>query len=132
MSTILDSPVEHYDAFAMRFQNGAIGTMAGGSAHLGYDDNEHELTLRAIGSDGHFTCDLHREFVSLYRPDGTDLRLPVNPGDGLYNCDGPPDTLINLALGKRVPTARPASLAHGRSRSSTLPTEAPRAASPSR
>src|SRR5207248_6501453 len=89
MSTILDSPVEHYDACAMRFTNGAIGTMAGGSAHLGFDDNKHELAMRAIGSEGHLACDLQRELVWLYRAGGEDVRLPVREGDGVYDCDGP-------------------------------------------
>jgi predicted dehydrogenase len=110
MSTILDSPVEHYDAVAMRFANGAIGTMAGGSAHLGFDGNKHELAMRAIGSEGHFACDLQRELVWLYRAGGEDIRLPVQPGDALYNCDGPPNTLVDLALGKDVRNWAPGEL----------------------
>jgi predicted dehydrogenase len=110
MSTILDSPVEHYDAVSMRFTNGAIGTMAGGSAHLGYDGNKHELALRAIGSEGHFACDLQRELVWLYRAGGEDLRLPVAPGDAAYNCDGPPNTLVDLALGRQVVNWAPGEL----------------------
>jgi predicted dehydrogenase len=81
MSTILDSPVEHYDACALRFTNGAVGTMAGGSAHLGFDDNKHELAMRAIGSEGHFACDLQRELVWLYRAGGEEVKLDVKPGD---------------------------------------------------
>src|SRR5437588_63782 len=90
MSTVLDSPVEHYDACALRFTNGAIGTLAGGSAHLGYDGNKHQLEARAIGSEGHFVCDLQRELVWIYRPEGGDTKLPVEPGDGVYDCAGPP------------------------------------------
>jgi predicted dehydrogenase len=110
MSTILDSPVEHYDACSIRYTNGAIGTMAGGSAHLGYDNNKHQLEMRAIGSEGHFVCDLQRELVWLYRADGEDVRLPVQPGDALYNCDGPPHTLVDLALGKDVRNWAPGEL----------------------
>jgi predicted dehydrogenase len=110
MSTILDSPVEHYDAVSMRFANGAIGTMAGGSAHLGYDGNKHELALRVIGSEGHFACDLQRELVWLYRAGDEDVRLPVQPGDALYNCDGPPNTLVDLALGRDVRNWAPGEL----------------------
>jgi predicted dehydrogenase len=110
MSTILESPVEHYDAVSMRFANGAIGTMAGGSTHLGYDGNKHELALRAIGSEGHFACDLQRELVWLFRAGGDDVRLPVHPGDALYNCDGPPNTLVDLALGRDVRNWAPGEL----------------------
>jgi predicted dehydrogenase len=110
MSTILDSPVEHYDACSLRFTNGAIGTMAGGSAHLGFDGNKHELAMRAIGSEGHFACDLQRELVWLYRAGGEDVKLPVESGDANYNCDGPPNTLVDLALGKDVRNWAPGEL----------------------
>jgi predicted dehydrogenase len=110
MATILDSPVEHYDACAMRFTNGAIGTMAGGSAHLGYGDNKNELAMRAIGSEGHLACDLQRELVWLYRAGGDDVKLDVKPGDGVYDCDGPPHALVDLALGKDVRNWAPGEL----------------------
>jgi predicted dehydrogenase len=110
MSTILDSPVEHYDACAMRFANGAIGTMAGGSAHLGYGADKHELAVRAIGSEGHLACDVQRELVWLYRPGEDDVRVPVREGDGAYDCDGPPHTLVDLALGKDVRNWAPGEL----------------------
>jgi predicted dehydrogenase len=110
MSTILDSPVEHYDACALRFTNGAVGTMAGGSAHLGFDDNKHELAMRAIGSEGHFACDLQRELVWLYRAGGEEVKLDVKPGDAAYNCDGPPHTLVDLALGRDVRNWAPGEL----------------------
>ncbi len=110
MSTILDSPVEHYDACSIRYTNGAIGTLAGGSAHLGYDDNKHQLELRAIGSEGHFVCDLQRELLWLYRADGEDTKVPVQPGEALYNCDGPPHALVDLALGKDVRNWAPGEL----------------------
>ena len=35
-----------------------------------------------------------------------------------YDCDGPPNTLIDLALGKEVDNCYPVSWARGRSRSS--------------
>jgi predicted dehydrogenase len=109
MSTILDSAVEHYDACALRFANGAIGTLAGGSAHLGYDGNKHELAMRAIGSEGHLLCDLQREAVWVYRP-GDDTRLPAAPGDAAYNDDGPPNALVDLALGREVRNYAPGEL----------------------
>jgi predicted dehydrogenase len=110
MSTILDSPVEHYDAVSMRFSNGGIGTMAGGSAHLGYDGNKPELAMRVIGSEGQLACDVQRELVWLYRAGGEEVRLPVEPGDGLYNCDGPPNALVDLALGRDVRNWAPGEL----------------------
>lgn len=110
METALDAPVELYDAIAVRYDNGAIGTIAGGAAHHGYDGNKHQLEVRAIGSEGHFACDLQREMVWLYRPDGQDIRLDVEPGDALYNDDGPPNVLVDLALGRDTENCSPGEL----------------------
>jgi predicted dehydrogenase len=110
MSTALNAPVELYDACAVRYANGAIGTISGGAAHTGYDDNKHQLELRAIGSAGHFACDLQREMVWLYRPDGPEIKLDVAAGDALYNDDGPPNALVDLALGRTVENCSPGEL----------------------
>ncbi|HEX3803874.1 MAG TPA: Gfo/Idh/MocA family oxidoreductase [Solirubrobacteraceae bacterium] len=110
MSTALGAAVELYDACAVRYTNGAIGTIAGGAAHAGYDDNKHQLEVRAIGSDGHFACDLQREMVWLYRPDAQDIKLDVAPGDALYDDDGPPNALVDLALGRPVENCSPGEL----------------------
>lgn len=110
MSTALDAPVELYDACSVRYANGAIGTIAGGAAHQGYDANKHQLDVRAIGSDGHFLCDLQREMVWIYRAGGKDIKLDVNPGDALYNCDGPPNALVDLAQGRSVENCSPGEL----------------------
>lgn len=110
MSTALDAPVELYDACAVRYSNGAIGTIAGGAAHAGYDGDKHQLDIRAIGSEGHFLCDLQREMVWIYRADGEDIKLDVNPGDALYNCDGPVNALVDLALGRPVQNCSPGEL----------------------
>ncbi len=110
MSTALDAPVELYDACAVRYANGAIGTIAGGAAHAGYDGDKHQLDIRVIGSDGHFLCDLQREMVWIYRAGGEDIKLDVKPGDALYNCDGPPNALVDLALGRPVENCSPGEL----------------------
>ncbi len=110
MSTTLDAPVELYDACSVRYSNGAIGTIAGGAAHEGYDANKHQLEVRAIGSEGHFLCDLQREMVWIYRAGGEDIKLDVHPGDALYNCDGPPNALVDLAQRRPVENCSPGEL----------------------
>ena len=110
MRTALEAPVELYDACAVRYDNGAIGTIAGGAAHEGYDANKHQLDIRAIGSEGHFLCDLQREMVWLYRHDGEDIKLDLEPNAALYNCDGPPNALVDLALGRSVENCSPGEL----------------------
>jgi predicted dehydrogenase len=112
MSAPLNAPVELHDAISVRFDNGAIGTVAGGSAHLGAGGNKHQLEVRAIGSDGQVLCDVEREAAWLWRDGGdTDLRLALEDGDGAYDCDGPPNTLVDLALGKDVVNQSPGELA---------------------
>lgn len=110
MHAPLDAPVELHDAVAMRFTNGAVGSMAGASCHVGAGDNKHQLEVRAIGSEGQFHLDLFREFVWLWRADGTEVRLPVSEGDGTYDCTGPIDALVDLALGRDVVNRSPGDL----------------------
>lgn len=107
MSAPLDAPVELHDAVAIRFEGGAIGTMAGGSCHLGAGGNKHQLEFRAIGSEGQFHIDLEREILWLYRGPDDDVRVPLEADAGLYDCVGPPNTLVDLALGKDVENCSP-------------------------
>jgi predicted dehydrogenase len=111
MSAPLGAPVELHDAIALRFHGGAIGTVAGGSCHEGAGGNKHELEVRAIGSEGQLRLDVWRELAWLWRDRGAvDIRLPVTEGDGAYSCDGPPDVLIDLALGREVENPSPGEL----------------------
>lgn len=110
MSNPMDAPVELHDAISVRYDNGAIGTVGGGSCHAGANENKHQLEVRVIGSDGQFQIDLEREIAWLWRADGTEVRLDLAENDGLYNCDGPVHTLVDLGLGKDVPNHSPAEL----------------------
>jgi len=110
MSAPLDAPVELHDAISIRFRNGAIGTVAGGSCFTGAGDNKHQLEVRAIGSKGQLLVDVEREAVWLWRNDGTEVRLDLADGAGLYNCEGPVDTLVDLALGRDVVNSSPGEL----------------------
>jgi predicted dehydrogenase len=110
MKSVLDAPVEHHDAVVIRYENGSIGTMAGGSNHVGALNNRHELEFRAIGSDGEFAIDLHRDYLWLWRNDGFEAAPEVEAEGFLYNCDGPPNALVDLALGKDVENCSPGEL----------------------
>lgn len=106
-----DPPVELHDAITLRFEGGAIGTLAGGSCHVGAGDNKHQLEVRAIGSAGQLHVDVWRELAWLWRDGGAvDVRLPVSAGDGAYDCDGPPRVLIDLAQGRDVENPSPGEL----------------------
>jgi predicted dehydrogenase len=110
MKAVLDAPVEHHDAVVIRYDDGSIGTMSGGSCHLGSGGNRHQLEFRAIGSEGQMMIDLERDEFWLWRADGFEVG-PELPKDALlYDCDGPPNTLVDLALGKDVENCSPGEL----------------------
>jgi predicted dehydrogenase len=107
MSAPHGAPVELHDAVAMRFANGAVGTMDGGSTHLNAGSNKHQVELRVIGSEGQFQIDLHRDALWLFRAPDRDFRPELEADAGLYDCDGPPNTLVDLALGCPVENCSP-------------------------
>jgi predicted dehydrogenase len=111
MTSVLDAPVEHHDAVVIRYDNGSIGTMSGGSCHLGAGGNRHQLEFRAIGSEGQMMIDLERDEFWLYRTDGFEVGPQHEDNMLFYDCDGPPNTLVDLALGKEVDNCSPGELA---------------------
>ena len=114
MTAPLDAKVELHDAVAIRFTNGAIGTMSGASCHLGGADNRHAVEVRAVGSKGQFHLDLRDNVLWRYRP-GDDLRVPLEADAGLYDCRGPIDALVDAGWAGPRPTTRPRSWVPGRS-----------------
>jgi predicted dehydrogenase len=110
MSPAPDGAVELHDAIALRFDTGAVGTVSGGSAHLGAGGNKHALEVRAIGTDGQLLVDVERECVWLYRADGSDERLSLAPGDGGYVPAGPANALVDVALGRVEENRAPGAL----------------------
>jgi predicted dehydrogenase len=110
MKAVLDAPVEHHDAVAIRYDNGSIGTMSGGSCHLDAGGNRHQLEFRAIGSEGQFAIDLERDYLWLWRSDGVEIKPELEEAAFYYNCDGPPNALVDLALGKDVDNCSPGEL----------------------
>ncbi len=109
-SAPLNAPVELHDAIVLRYDNGAIGTMSGGSGHPGAGNDKHQLEMRAIGSEGQIHVDVEREIVWRYRPPDDDARLDIEEGAGLYDCTGPIDALVDLALGRDVDNCSPIEL----------------------
>lgn len=99
MSSPLGALVELHDAITLRFDQGAIGVLSGGSSHVGAWGNKHELEIRAIGSEGQFIIDLHRELVWLYRADGVDRVLDLAEDAGTYLGSGPANALADVGLG---------------------------------
>jgi predicted dehydrogenase len=93
--------VDLYDAISVRFAGGAVGTISG--AGTVPRNLKFHLDLRIFGSDGMLLVDVERERLALRRQDGRDFALPIDPGDGAYSCDGPPNRFVDLILGRDVP-----------------------------
>ncbi len=110
MSAPLGAKVELHDAVVLRYTNGAIGTMSGASSHLGGANNRHAVEVRVVGSRGMFHLDLRENILWRYRGPGDDVRVPLEPDAGLYDCVGPVDALVDAGLGRIPANNSPAEL----------------------
>jgi predicted dehydrogenase len=90
--------VDYYDAAAVRFANGATGSVSGSSTLP--KGRPVQVDLRIFGSEGMLLLDIERERLELHRRDGNDTVVPLKPGDGAYTCDGPLRALVDLCLAK--------------------------------
>ena len=89
--------VEIYDALAVRFEGGAIGTVSGaGSVPT---DRSFQVDLRIFGSEGMLLLDCERARMELHRHNGESVRAEVAPDGGAYECSGPPNNFADLILG---------------------------------
>ena len=107
MAKPLQALVELHDAISVRFTNGGIATVSGSSCHLGYDGNQHVLSVRIIGSRAMLSVDVGRELVYWHRSDGDGVKLDLDDQAGDYDCDGPVHALVDLALGRDVRNCSP-------------------------
>ncbi len=110
MSSPLGAKVELHDAVSIRYTNGAIGTMSGASSHLGGANNRHAVEVRIVGSRGMFHLDLRDNTLWRYRSPDDDVRVPLEPDAGLYDCTGPIEGLIAAGAGRRFDNNSPAEL----------------------
>ena len=103
------SAVEMYDALAVTFTNGAIGSLTGaGTVPM---DQTFQVDLRFFGSEGMLLLDCERARMHLRRHDGRHEVADI-PGDaGFYECDGPPANFVELILGKTEVNSAPGEAA---------------------
>ena len=109
--------VDLHDALAVRYASGATGTVSGASCPgpaNAIDADEiwprHQLLIRIYGSEGQLILDFERDFLWHYHGSGIDNKVDLPPSAGLYTCDGPPNTLVDLTLGADVPNRSPGDL----------------------
>jgi predicted dehydrogenase len=109
-SAPLDAPVELHDAVSMTFDGGGIGVLSGGSSHVGAWGNKHELEVRAIGGEGQFIVDVHRELAWVFTASGTEERLDLGQDAGAYDPSGPANALVEVGLGNLDANSAPPEL----------------------
>lgn len=102
--------VELCDAIAVRYECGAVGTVTGSSAHPGFLEEREQLHVRIVGGDGQLDIDFDRDRVAFYSQATGTKFADLAAGDGLYDCVGPPRTLVDLALGRDVRNHSPGDL----------------------
>ena len=133
-------PVERHVGALLELDGGGIGVLSGASAHAGSMDGRDQLQVRMVGSDGQFQLEMENDQLWLHRAGGITHQIPFEPGSGRYECDGPPNTLVDLALGRPVENLSPGwlgattvstleayytSLADGGRRTATVPVPTP-------
>ena len=104
-----ESAVEMYDALAVSFTNGGIGSMSGaGTVPM---DQTFQVDLRFFGSEGMLLLDCERARMHLRRHDGRHEVADVPEDAGFYECDGPPTNFVELILGKTEVNSAPGEAA---------------------
>lgn len=110
MKSVMNAPVDMHDAISVKYGDNSIGTVFGASNHVGAANNRHQLVIAAYGDEGQYRCDVERDQVWLYRPDGTDIDVDLPPEAGHYDCIGPVDTIVELTRGAEVENDAPLEL----------------------
>lgn len=90
--------IDLHDAATVIFSDGATGVLSGSCgvpAGHGF-----ELEIRIYGNGGTVTLDIERETLTLKRPGGERESADPEPGAWKYSCEGPPNALVDLALGR--------------------------------
>jgi hypothetical protein len=90
--------VDLANAGAVRLSNGAVASISGAAAMP--QGNRGQMRLFIAGSDGVLNAEFDRDWCEIRRNDGSVERLDLAAGDWIYNCRGPVDALVDLALGQ--------------------------------
>ncbi|MBI3411123.1 MAG: Gfo/Idh/MocA family oxidoreductase [Planctomycetes bacterium] len=91
--------VDLYDALAVRFEGGAIGTISGAGTVPPLGAAQYQVDLRIFGTEGLLMLDCERARLELKRHDGRQEQWELAADAGNYSCDGPPHNFVDLVLG---------------------------------
>lgn len=103
--------VDLYDAIAVTFDNGAIGTVSGAGTVPPSGITGFQVDLRIFGTDGMLLLDMERARLELRRHDGRMDRIDLPPDAGAYECTQPPHNFADLVLRKTTVNHAPGDAA---------------------
>jgi predicted dehydrogenase len=101
--------VELHDVIAVRFEDGAIGSIGGASLPFNTFGNVHQLRIRVTGDRGQVVLDMTAPRVARSTP-GEELTVALSDDDVLWSFDRVTDRLVDLVLGRTTENPSPASL----------------------
>ena len=105
MMTAPGAKVDIYDAIAVRFANGGIGTVSGAGSvpHA----CRSQVDIRLFGPEGMLLVDFERERMELRRYDGQHVVAEIEPDSAVYAAAEPPRNFVDLILGKTATNLSP-------------------------
>ncbi len=101
--------VELHDAIAVRFEDGAIGSIGGASLPLGSFGNQHQLSIRVTGRDGQVVLDMAAPRVSRSKG-GEDITVGLSDEDVRWAFERVTDRAVDLVQGRTRDNPSPAAL----------------------
>lgn len=100
MTADADLEVDLVDALSVRFEGGAVGSLASTG---GVDPTQPEqLEVRVFGDAGHVSVDAMSGRASIALAGGEVTELPVTPEAGRYPEAAPASNLVGVALGREA------------------------------
>lgn len=95
-----------FNSVSLQLAGGATAALSGAATVP--DGKPFQLDLRLYGSEGMLLLDVERERCVIQRLDGTEIVIPITPGDGAYACIEPVNRFVDLCKGLAVENSGPA------------------------
>jgi len=95
-----------FNSVSLQFSTGATAALSGAATVP--DGRPFQVDLRFYGTDGMLLLDVERERCVVQRLDGSEIVVPMAPGDGAYVCIEPVNRFVELCKGAQVENAGPA------------------------
>ncbi|MEO8758858.1 MAG: Gfo/Idh/MocA family oxidoreductase [Devosia sp.] len=92
-----------FNSVALQFAGGATAALSGAATVP--DGRPFQVDIRLYGTEGMLLLDVERERCVVQRLDGTEIVVPIAPGDGAYVCIEPVNRFVELCKGAKVENA---------------------------